>query len=80
LLLVVMLIGILGALLSVFKEVLKSLGSLKGALISYASSSFDCFGHLSGFSELDSPFLDPYVVVDEWWAYYVVQYAGGESM
>jgi hypothetical protein len=74
------LVWVLRSLLVVFKEVLEALGSLEGALVSYSSSGFDGFGHLSGFSELDGSFFDSYVVVDKWWLYYIIEYAGGETM
>ena len=60
------LVRILGVLLVAFKEVLETLGSLEGMLAPYSPPSFDSFGHLSGFGQLDRLFFDSYVVVDKW--------------
>jgi hypothetical protein len=41
--------NVLRTLLVIPEEVLEYLGSLEGTLVSYSPSSFDGFGHLSGF-------------------------------
>jgi hypothetical protein len=58
--------------LSVPKKVLKTLWSLKGALVPYPSSGFDGFGHLSGLGELNGLFFNPYIIINKWWAYHIV--------
>ena len=64
----------------VSKDALEVSRSLKCSLIFYSPFSFDSFGYLSSFGELDGTFFNSFVVLNKRQLHHIIKYARSEAV